>query len=831
MLVWSGCSDVVRSHFIDYQTSDPDFESFAALFADPREFIPAEKKEELPLFIPAEFPDMVPIRRCASNVLRVHLLVVDVDNGTMADFERPLQLVDQYGHVVYTSFSHDPEVQWKFRILVKLSRPVDITEWKTFFPRALDHLGLLALGPNGKTIADLKCADASHMYYLPGGDAQKYQCWVGEGSGLDVDSILQLPLPENYKPPRDEEGPEYIETLPEEERGEISVGLKDYWEGQLQILVNEIYARPYPGSFYDLKSHRVFGIARGCPHILDTERLRTMVRIAIDGRYRNAGVLHHEDVQALREKSHAQVDTAIAEGSSQPWWPPKVNEIPVRPFTELGLAERFVDRHHENVRYEPTWDAWVTWNERHWDQKAGDVLVQENMAETVRKIVDESEPHYLEHWQKKELFKSICEDPNTSDELKSKTEFELEESKKLIEGIRSFALKCETASKISAAVRLARSKPKVLADHQLFNRDPWLLNFRNGTIDLRDGKLREHRRKDYITRIVPYDYDADAKCPMFDKFLSDCMLGNERMVHFLWRAMGYTSIGVTDEQKIFMLHGDGANGKSTFINVMLELFGQHGTGYGFAANSSNVLTNKGAEQHSTWRMDFAGVRFLAMNEVEEGRNFAESTIKELTGSDIITGRRMRQDNWSYKPEFTPWLAMNHLPHVRGTDEGIWRRLVVIEWLANFASIADKNLPRKLLQEAPGIWSRLTREARTWARDGLTLPREVVAASTLYRQEQDPLKDFLERWCVVDKDNQIERANLWAAYEEYCTDMKARTFHERKRFYAAVEKQFTVKIVNGYRFFDGVRLKTPKERIDSMPRSILARALKGDGKPN
>lgn len=824
MLVWSGCSDVTRSRFIDYQSSDPDFEAFAAGFENPKTFIPAETKEELPLFLPAEFPDLVPVRRCAANVLRVHLLVIDIDKGSPAEFQRPLELVDQYGHVLYTSFSHDPDGQWKFRVIVKLSRPVDITEWRAFFPRALAQLELLQL-------ADLRCADAAHMYYVPGGDPGKYQCFIGAGPGLDVDAVLLLPLPEGYRSPADDDGPKYQEVLPEEERGEISIGLRDYYEGQLQILVNEIYARPYPGAYYDLKSHRVFGIARGCPHIIDPGRLRAMVFVAIDGRYRNAGVLNHEDVEVLRQKSRDQVDKAIEDGMGRPWWPPVVNEVPVRPFTELGLAERFVDRHHDNVRYEPTWDAWVTWNSRHWDQHAGGMLVQEYVAETVRKIADEADPHYLEYWQAKELYQTVSADANTSDEVKARAEFDLEEKKKLIEGIRSFALKSETFAKISAAARLARSKPLVLSDFQLFNRDPWLLNFRNGTLDLRSGKFREHRREDYITRIVPYNYDENAKCPMFDRFLSDCMLDNERMTHFLWRALGYTAIGVTDEQKLFMLHGDGANGKSTFLTVLLDLFGQHGNGYGFAANSTHLLTNKGAEQHSTWRMDFAGIRLLAANEVDEGRSFAESLIKELTGSDMITGRKMHQDNWSYKPEFSLWMAMNHLPHIRGTDEGIWRRLVVVEWKANFAAIADKNLPRRLMQEAPGIWARIAREARAWSREGLVLPREVVAASTQYRQEQDPLKDFVERWCVIEKDGQVERSHLWAAYEEYCTDMKARTFHERKRFYAALEKQFTVKTIDGYRYFAGVRLKNPKEKIDSMPRSILSRAMKKPDEPN
>jgi putative DNA primase/helicase len=822
MLVWSGCSDVTRSRFVDYQQQDRDFEEFVSGLADPKTFIPAQTKDELPLFLPAEFPDLPIVRRCAANVLRVHLLVIDIDKGSSDEFTRPLSIVEQFGHAIYTSFSHNSNGQWKFRVLVKLSRPVDITEWKAFFPRALAYFELLQL-------ADLKCSDAAHMYYLPGGDPSKYWYTIGQGPGLDVDGILQLPLPANYRAPKDD-GPEYVEILPEDQRGEITQGLKDYVEAKLQNLVDAVYTRPYPGSYYDLKSHAVFGLARLCPHALDPKRLETMVKVAIDARYRNAGA-SGDEIELLKAKAYEQVERAIAEGMSRPWFPPVVNEIPVRPFTELGLAERFVDQHHEDARYEPNWDAWLKWAKTHWERKAGDVLVQGSMIETVRKIPLEADPHYVEYWQAKQLYLAVSTDANSTDELKARAEFDYEEKKKLIDGIRSFALKCETASKLSAGVRIARSAPRVLTDAGRFDQNKWLLNFKNGTLNLTNGEFREHRREDYITRMVPWEFDANATCPNFDKFLSDCMLDNERMVAFIWRALGYSAIGVTDEQKLFMLHGDGANGKSTFMNVVLDLFGKLGNGYGFAANSSNLLTNKGQDQHSTWRMDMAGVRFVAANEVEEGRSFAESLIKELTGSDPITGRRMREDNWTYQPEFALWMAMNHLPHIRGTDEGIWRRLVVIEWLADFQHIADKSLPQKLLKEASGIWARIAREARAWAREGLVLPREIVAASIRYRQEQDPLKDFIERWCIVEKDGKIERSHLWAAYEEHCTDTKSRTFHERKRFYSAMEKQFTIKIVDGYRYFSGVRLKSPKERIDSMPRSILSAATKKEEKAN
>lgn len=304
------------------------------------------------------------------------------------------------------------------------------------------------------------------------------------------------------------------------------------------------------------------------------------------------------------------------------------------------------------------------------------------------------------------------------------------------------------------------------------------------------------------------------------------------MVNFLWRLMGYTIVGVTTEQILVILHGDGANGKSTFLRVFLEMLGHGPNGYGFAAQSSNLLTSKGADQHSTWRMSLFGKRLVVCQEVEEGRTFAESQIKELTGDDLITGRKMRQDEWSFPPEFTPWLGCNSLPHIRGVDEGVWRRMLVIEWRASFRGREDRTMLKKLIAEIPGIWARVAREAVLWRERGLEVPEDVTNATAQYRKDQDPLREFFEKWCVLgEAETFVSSANLWHAYDEYCQESHQRTFHERKRFHAAVEKTATVlqslfhpHKTHGVRGFGGLRLKSAKERSDSSPHMQLQKAL-------
>jgi putative DNA primase/helicase len=411
-----------------------------------------------------------------------------------------------------------------------------------------------------------------------------------------------------------------------------------------------------------------------------------------------------------------------------------------------------------------------------------------------------------------------------SPEVKDLAEEKYNRLHKIIEDIHKFAKQSETRNRVAAGSHLATDDQNILISHTQLNKDPWLLNFENGTLDLRTGQLREHNRKDYITRLAPHKFDPNAACPVFDKFLLECMQGNRGLVDFIWRLLGYTAVGVTTEQILILNIGEGANGKTTFMNTVLDAFGLGYGGYAFAANSENLLTNKGGNKHETWRMDMFGKRLVTAMEVEEGRQLAESLIKELTGSDPITGRRMREDNWTYVPEHQLWVSANQLPHVRGTDEGIWRRLKVIPWKVSFRGREDQKLPQRLLQEIPGIWARIAREAVLWRDKGLLSSDAVNEATDDYRREQDPLQPMLDQWFLLGDELFVPRDVAWAAYLEYAEDSRNQVFHQRKRFYEAMRKRFPDhKDGAGTRGFKGLRLKTPQERHESSPRARLLAA--------
>jgi len=826
-LTWSGCRFVSNSKFVDVQRTQKSFGEFVAGFLDPTTFKVAERKEDLPLFMPAEYA-RVGAKRLAANVLRVHMLVLDFDKGTPAQITQILQNAARYGHVFYTSFSHDPDSQWKFRTITKLSRPVDQTEWSRFLPRAVDALGATGLN-------DTKCGDACHMYYVPGGkDPAKYRCIGEDGPALDVDAVLQRPLPKGVEEQKQKVYPEILE---EKDRGQIDEGLKLLWDAKVSNIADAIAAAPFPGSIYNLKSHDVFGGSRGIPHIISEDRVRKMIRSALDQRYN--GYSSDDAVEAYKIKSYKQVDDAIEQGKAKPWWPLKVEEVDAHALTDMGNADRLLERYSEDLAYEPAWDKWLVWNGTHWNADAGDTLVQERMKEAVREIeTGELNVWLMECWRLKELHEGVKDDKNTSEEVRARAEYDYEEAKKNIAQLAKFAEKSQQAPRVAAGVSLAASDPRVLCSHNEMNQDPWLLNAVNGTVDLRTGILRPHRREDMITRIVPHEI-LDIPTPYFDRFLEEFTCGDPELIAFLWRLWGYIAIGITAEQIIVIFHGDGANGKSTYLRLMLEAFGHGPSGYGVAVQSSNLLTSKGSDQHATWRMTPYAKRLVVCQEVEEGRTLAESQLKELTGSDLITGRKMRQDEWSYVPQFTPVLGCNSLPHVRGVDEGVWRRFVIVPCRASFKGREDKTMFEKLKGEIPGIWYRAVKEAAAWREAGkLVMPQAVIDATSAYRIEQDPLGDFFEKWTVTgEPESFVTRANLWNAYAEYCQDTRQQMFHERKRFYAAVEKTgkalgdpFREHKRNGTRGFICLRLKDPKERVDASPRVQLQKMFNEENEP-
>ena len=352
--------------------------------------------------------------------------------------------------------------------------------------------------------------------------------------------------------------------------------------------------------------------------------------------------------------------------------------------------------------------------------------------------------------------------------------------------VAKFAARSETNRAISAMVELAKSEPGIPVLSDQLDRDIWLLNCKNGTLDLRTGELRPHNRKDYITRIIPTEYNPYADFEEWAKFLHRIMNDNAELISFLQRAVGYSLTGSTREQCLFMLYGCGANGKTTFLEAISDVL----AGYAQRTPTDTLL----AKDTSGISNDIArlkGARFVVASEVEEGRKMAESLVKQMTGGEKMTARFMRAEYFEFKPHFKLWIGTNHKPVIRGTDHAIWRRIKLIPFNVTIPEPErDKELPNKLRKEKAGILNWAVMGCMDWLKDGLGEPEEVVKATGEYRSEMDVLTRFISDCCVTNTQKCTKSSELYRKYTEWSKDNGEFTLSQTKFSTRMQEKGFS-----------------------------------------
>ncbi len=296
------------------------------------------------------------------------------------------------------------------------------------------------------------------------------------------------------------------------------------------------------------------------------------------------------------------------------------------------------------------------------------------------------------------------------------------------------------------------------------DRDPWLLNCPNGTLDLRQGELREHRREDLITKVTRASFDPNAKCPLWESFL-DRVQPDKDVQTFLARLAGYSLTGDVGEHVLPIHHGRGRNGKGVFTNTKLHVLGDYGQ-----AIPTDLLMQKRGETHPTEKTVLFGIRFAAASESEEGRSMNVALVKAFTGGDPISARRMREDFWVFQPTHKIELSTNHRPIIRETADAIWERVHLVPWAVQIPKIErDKKLEMKLKAEASGILTWMVRHCVDWQRDGLAVPDSVRAATASYREAEDLFAIFLTERAVLDAKAEAGATALQEAYKAWAEE--------------------------------------------------------------
>ncbi len=416
-----------------------------------------------------------------------------------------------------------------------------------------------------------------------------------------------------------------------------------------------------------------------------------------------------------------------------------------RHTTDCGNGERFAEQHGADVRYCHPWGKWLVWDGRRWPIDASGEVMR-RAKRTARSIFVEA---------------SHAVDKDTRDAL------------------AKWASASERRERLTAMIALAQSEQPIPVAVEHLDAEPWLLNCENGTIDLRTGELREHRREDYLTKLCPLEYPTEPGIDpeLWLTFLDRICDGSEPKILFLRRLIGMALVGEVLENILPIFYGAGANGKSVFLETICSMLGSD---YAMAAGTSLLMVDR-AGRHPTERTDLHGRRFVAANESGDGGRLSEETVKQLTSREGIRARRMREDSWEFKPSHTVVLATNHKPTIRGTDHGIWRRIQLVPFNVTIPEPErDSELANKLQAEWPAILRWAVAGCLDWQRNGLLVPGEVLDATDDYRNEQDILGEFLEERCIVGEGCSARAGDLYKSYSSWAAD-RGEYAHTQTRF--------------------------------------------------
>ncbi len=453
--------------------------------------------------------------------------------------------------------------------------------------------------------------------------------------------------------------------------------------------------------------------------------------------------------------------------------------------TDLGNAERLMSLYGDDIRYCYERRLWLIWQGTHWQWDYGGEIMR-LAQKTVRTIYEEA--------------------AHEDDE---------DERKKLADWGKT----SESNMRLNAIVAQAEPLAKISLDR--LDANYWLFNAQNGTIDLHTGELRPANKEDYLTVVAPVEYIPTAQSNLWDQFLNRIFDNNKNLITYLQRCIGYTLTGNTSEQTLFFCYGSGMNGKSTFLNVFMDVMAPYAAQADIEIFLSSFKPSKSG--HSEDIASLAGKRFVAASEIEEGRRLAVPKLKHLTGGERIRASHKHEREFEYEVTYKIWLNSNHKPDITDTTYSIWRRVKLIPFNVVIpVAEQDKRLREKMKNEYPAILAWAVQGCLDWQQSGLAEPREVTQAVAEYRQEQDVLSDFLKACCVLEPRNAecvISHKGIYAGYEKWCEGnsmdpVTSRTFSRRLK-----EKDTARKFISGgqmkWRFIRLLREGEEPPKVDEV----------------
>lgn len=441
-------------------------------------------------------------------------------------------------------------------------------------------------------------------------------------------------------------------------------------------------------------------------------------------------------------------------------------------FDDTGNAQRFVDLFGDKVRYCYTDKRWLWYDGRKWCT---------DMTGTVKRLADKA---------------VAC----MAAEAKVYAQLDADEGTDMAKAFEKHMKSCRSNKSKNAMLSEVMHHVPVLPAQM--DRFKTVLNTPGGVIDLRSGGISPHDPMTYLTKMTAVEYSENADCPRWLAFLDDIFRKDKDLIRYVQKAVGYSLTGSTTEQCAFFLYGTGRNGKSTFIDIIRDIFGD------YAANIQPETIMVRSNQSTAINSDIArlkGARLVTSVEPNEGVRINEGLLKQLTGDDTVTARKLYGDEFEFKPEFKLWMATNHKPVIRGTDTCIWRRIHMIPFTVQIPEEKiDRRLKYKLSAELTGIFRWAVEGCLLWQKEGLKMPRAVLEEVREYRREMDVISAFVEDKCTVGKGLSVKSSQLFAAYLNWAEQNNEYRMSSTK-FGMELAKRFEKVRTRGGIYFNGLSL--------------------------
>lgn len=424
----------------------------------------------------------------------------------------------------------------------------------------------------------------------------------------------------------------------------------------------------------------------------------------------------------------AHLDFDVVEGATAPSDRVDVIEAPLH--SDQWLADEIVRRQKGMLRYAPERGDYLVWTESRWKHDPS-LLAEDIIKRELRRIAD-----------------MVLRRASNDKEIK--------EAQKLGQQICS-------AAKASAVAQLIRSDRSIAVSVSSLDHDIWKLNTPAGIVDLKTGKLNPPEPDELCTKTTAVQPDFGGACPEWRRFLAEATGGNVELEKYLQRFAGYALTGCTDEQQLTFIFGGGENGKSVFLNAIGGILGEYST-----VADMNTFTASANDKHTTDLAMLMGSRLVRASETEQGKRWDTARLKNMTGGEPITARFMRQDNFTYLPQFKLLFVGNHKPETRDVGHAMQRRIHMVPFEVTPAR-RDPRLGAKLREEWPAILAWMIEGCLAWQEQGLNPPQIVRDKTEEYFKSEDAVGRWLEDRCVIGGGERAGSTELFQSWREWANE--------------------------------------------------------------